>query len=110
MVAKAEVYMCQYCQSIYLEEQDAIDCEAMHTLPEQFVVIDACNWSEIDDNKRFPNKIIIEDKDYSGVAAEYYLFQTGSIEDFYEREPWNKLGEYGTDRVNHKLGVPKKKI
>jgi hypothetical protein len=33
MVAKAEVYMCQYCSCLYLEEKDAIACETVHALP-----------------------------------------------------------------------------
>ena len=105
MVAKAEVYMCQYCQCLYLEEKDAIDCEKVHAIPEQLEIVDVRGW-EIDYNgdQRFPNKMLIQDKTYSGVLAEYHRYQVSSMEDFYEREPWNELGEWGSKQQNHKIG------
>jgi hypothetical protein len=105
MVAKAEVYMCQYCSSLYLEEKDAIDCENVHALPGNLEIVDVRNW-EVDYNgdKRFPKKMLIQDNKYSGVLAEYQRVQVSSIEDFYEREPWNELGEWGTKQINHQIG------
>lgn len=105
MVAKAEVYMCQYCSSIYLEEKDAIECEQSHAAPDLLKVIDCRKWT-IDQygDSRFPSKILIEEEGMSGRVAEYHLQNVGSIEDFYEREPWNELGEWGSKQVNDQIG------
>jgi hypothetical protein len=105
MVAKAEVYMCQYCACLYLEEKDAVDCEKVHAIPEHLRVVDVREW-EVDysGDQRFPNKMLVEDTKYSGVLAEYHRVQVNSMEDFYERGPWDELGEWGSKQVNHKIG------
>ncbi len=105
MVAKAQVYMCQYCQCLYLEEKDAIDCEKVHALPEQLRVVDVRNWeADYTGDQRFPKRMLVEDEKYSGVLAEYHRIKVSSMEDFYEDPPWNELGEWGTKQVNHKIG------
>lgn len=104
MVAKTEVYMCQYCHSIYLKEKDAIDCENMHTLPENLEIIDARNWDQDSgDNKKFPKRILVQNKKHSGNLCEYQLVEINSMEEFYEKEPWNELGEWGTKIINQEI-------
>lgn len=112
MVAKAQVFMCQYCGSLYLEETDATQCEAIHASYENLEVQDSRGYDDKydeygdDDKKRFPEKILIGDKRYSGVLAEYRRGAVTSTESFYEHEPWNEPGEWGTKRVNHRISGP----
>jgi len=112
MVAKAEVFMCQYCGSFYLEEKDATDCEEIHASYENLEVADSRVYNDKyddyggDNGKRFPEKILISDKRYSGVLAEYTRGSIASMESFYEYEPWNEPGEWGTKRVNHRVSGP----
>lgn len=111
MVAKAEVFMCQYCGSLYLEEKNATDCEEIHASYENLEIADSRIYSDkYDDNgdhsQRFPKKILLSDKRWSGVLAEYTRTDVASMESFYETEPWNEPGEWGTKRVNHRLSGP----
>jgi len=105
MVAKAQVYMCQYCNSLYLEEKDAIACEEVHAIDEHLNICDVREW-DIDQygDKRYPKKILLSDNRMSGSCAEYHLIRVSSVEDFYENPPWNELGEWGTKQQNKNIG------
>jgi len=100
MVAKAQVFMCQWCQSLFLEEQDAKDCEEIHASYDNLEVADSRRFDDIHNEygeQRFPKHILLSDKRYSGVLAEYHRGSVASMENFYEHEPWSEESNKNVD-------------
>jgi hypothetical protein len=84
-VKEIKAYKCEICHAVFTKKEKAIDCEKNHANIKNLKVVDT-NFSLNDSEDRFPEKILIEDKSYSGTLAEYKLNYIASVEDF---EGWS---------------------
>jgi len=90
MPKQVQYWECSFCGTLYKKENEAQTCEDMHARFDNLEIENATSfWKD----SRFPEKIVVGIKNYSGVAAEYKLITHGSVEDIYERHPWNSEGD-----------------
>ena len=83
MTEKIEAWKCSICETAYFNEELAKECESIHAMYENLQISEIREWT---DNERFPSIILVEDKSYSGVLAEYKLVSSSSVEDYYQDE------------------------
>ena len=85
MPKETQCWRCERCDTIYAIKEDCEHCEKIHSAEENLEIVEVGTFKE---NEKFPHKILIEDKTWSGVVAEYQLIGYGSVEDFYEKKEW----------------------
>lgn len=81
MPTKKTVWECNNCGDLSDSEEEAKRCEETHTKQENMKIIEV---SSCEHSCRFPEEILVEDEEYSGVLAEYMLKKIHSVEGFYE--------------------------
>jgi len=85
MTKEIKCWQCDYCKTAFLTKEDAEKCERWHSDEENLEIVEIGDYTE---NERFPMKLLIGDKTYSGTLAEYCLNYQSSVEDFYEKKEW----------------------
>lgn len=79
MVSITSSYECDTCKTIFLEKEEAELCEKSHLNGGNLNILDFF-YSKGD--AQFPQRLLIECKNYSGVAALYTLSTEDSVEGF----------------------------
>jgi len=85
MALEIKCWQCDICKTTFLKYESALECEKLHAAEDNLEIAEIGLYEE---GVRFPNKILIGDKSYSGVLAEYRLSFQSSVEDFYEKKEW----------------------
>lgn len=80
---KINCFQCEECNEIYETQDECFSCENSHVGMDKLNVIHAKH--EYDASRYgFPEMMLVEITDYSGVLAEYQKVREGSIEEFEE--------------------------
>ncbi len=86
MVKIVEAWECETCLESYLEKDLALTCEKWHLDGDKMVVQDVFYKTP---NQQFPDEVLIECENHSGILAHYRKIEEGSVEEFthlYPRE------------------------
>ncbi len=79
MVKIIKAYQCNTCEESYMKKDLAEICEKNHLNGDNLVVNDFFYKTA---NEMFPDQILIECNNYSGVLGLYKKIEEGSVEDF----------------------------
>jgi len=85
MSKEIKCWQCDFCKTAFLTKEDADHCEKWHSGEENLEIAEIGIYVQ---DERFPKKLLIGDKTYSGTLAEYILNYQASVEDFYEKKEW----------------------
>lgn len=80
---KVECYKCEICHEIYSEEDTTLTCEKSHRADDELRIVESKHKVGLSENG-FPEQIIVDIKNYSGVAAIYRIVREDSVEGIYE--------------------------
>lgn len=72
-------YKCDVCKEIYIEKNLAETCEKAHRTDDKLKIIDSKHLPN-DSEHGFPEQILVEIIDHSGVLAVYSRSDEGSME------------------------------
>lgn len=81
MPKKITLWECDGCDRAFETEQEAIECNEEHAKIDSLEVVNAREFQG-----RFPKQILVRDRSYSGVLAQYVLVFANSVEEFTESE------------------------
>jgi len=90
MTKEIKCWECEVCNTAFLTKEDAEQCEKLHSGEENLEIVEVGFY---DKEERFPKKLLIGDKTYSGTLAEYVFNYQSSVEDFYEKKEWGGENE-----------------
>lgn len=78
MPTKVDSYKCDVCESHYLTEEDALECERLHTEYDKLEIGNVFYKQDLE----YPYMVIVDNG--SGHAALYVQKMEGSVEDVFE--------------------------
>ena len=78
---KKECYVCAYCNKVWWEAGEAMDCEKTHANKETLQIKDV---TEYDRTCRFPNKVLVKDTEHKEQVAEYTLSRIVNPDENYD--------------------------
>lgn len=90
MATEIKCWTCDICGTAFLTKLDAETCEKWHAAEENLEIVEI---GEYEKDERFPKKLLIGDKSYSGTLAEYAFIRQASVECFYEQKEWGGENE-----------------
>ena len=85
MATEIQCWQCEVCKTAFLTKDDAEQCEKLHSGEENLEIVEVGLYAQ---DERFPKKLLIGDKTYSGTLAEYAFIRQSSCECFYEQKEW----------------------